>query len=195
TEKLDKYEEIFDEEDENAEPDRIYTEVKEGDRVHFGGIITATDKIMTRSNSYMGFVTVEDLYGSIECTLFPKTFTEAREFLNNDELIEVWGRIHIKGNTVSVNADRVAPLKATATVNSEPEEKEYLGLIFESLSEDEQLKLFDVLQSYVGEIPVILAIGGKKYKINCSVRKCEGLISELKLFLDEKSIVFFKKKS
>jgi DNA polymerase-3 subunit alpha len=55
---------------EDEEGERTYTEVTEGQKVHFGGIITAKDKIMTKSGSMMGFITVEDLYGQIECTLF-----------------------------------------------------------------------------------------------------------------------------
>ena len=50
-----------------------------------------------------------------------------------------------------------------------------------------------MLESYEGNIPVILAIGGKKFNSGQAVRRCDGLMLELKRYVLEKDIIFFKK--
>ena len=55
-------------------------------------------------------------------------------------------------------------------------------------------QVLDVLESYPGDIPVIIAMDNKKYNSNCSIRRCEGIMSELKGYVQEKDIIFFKKK-
>lgn len=197
TRKLDSYEIQYDDEENPEDGTRVYTEVKEGDKIHFGGIITSTDKIMTRSGSYMCFVTVEDLYGSIECTLFPKIYSDVRDQIVADELVEVWGKIHIKGNDVSINVDKIEKMNVENDAEDsfiEPKEKEYMGLIIPDAVKDKFDKISDILTSYPGEIAVIVAMDGKKYSFSASVRRCEGLMSELKNYLKDNEIIFFKKK-
>ena len=56
------------------------------------------------------------------------------------------------------------------------------------------LNILDIAENYPGNIPVIVAMNGKKYDARCSVRKCEALLAELKALISEKDIIFFKKK-
>ncbi|MBO7187702.1 MAG: DNA polymerase III subunit alpha [Clostridia bacterium] len=180
--------------EENEDGDRVYQEVKEGDKVHFGGIITATDKIMTRNGTTMGFITVEDLYGQIECTLFPRTYEEVKSFAVEDEIVEITGKIHIKDNKVSINAEKVQKMETGEAVPVEDKsEQEYMGIILPDTLAEKSDEILDILTTYPGNIPVIMAIKGKKYSTGCSVRKCEGLLSELKVYITDKEIIFFKK--
>ena len=181
--------------EENENGDKVYQEVKEGDRVHFGGIITATDKIMTKNGNMMGFITVEDLYGQIECTLFSRIYDTSKNFAVEDEIVEITGRIHIKDNDVTVNVDKIEKMATEdVTSSSEPIQQEYLGLIIPDEVSSKVDEILDVLMSYNGNIPVIMALKGKKYNANVSIRKCGGLLSELKVYLKDNEIVFFKKK-
>ena len=162
--------------------------------MHFGGIITATDKIMTRNGTTMGFITVEDLYGQIECTLFPRTYEEVKSFAVEDEIVEITGKIHIKDNKVSVNAEKVQKMETGEAVPAEDKsEQEYMGIILPDTLAEKSDEILDILTTYPGNIPVIMAIKGKKYSTGCSVRKCEGLLSELKVYITDKEIIFFKK--
>ena len=78
--------------------------------------------------------------------------------------------------------------------NSEPIEQGFLGLIISEENADKVDNIRDILESYPGDAKVILAINGKKYDAKCSVRRCEGLISELKSILKDSEIIFFIKK-
>ena len=46
---------------------KTYTEISDGQQVTMGGMVAATKKLQTRSGSFMAFVTIEDLYGTVEC--------------------------------------------------------------------------------------------------------------------------------
>ena len=195
TAKLDEYEEeIIESEGEEPQVKRTYTSVKEGDRVVFGGIITKVEKIMTKAGSYMGFVTIEDLDGSIECTVFPKTLSEGREFIVDDELVEIAGRIHIKDNAVTVNVDKITKMDIKKE-KTPAKEQEYLALVFDVKDDAKIDRVFDILASYPGDIPVYMAIEGKKYDAHFSVRRAEGLLLELGNELAEENIIFFQKKA
>ena len=196
TAKLDEYEEeIIESEGEEPQIKRTFTSVKEGDRVYFGGIITGVEKIMTKAGSYMGFVTVEDLDGSVECTVFPKTLSDAREYIVDDELVEISGRIHIKDNVATINVDKITKMDVKKEEIKDDREKEYLALIFDKNDKEKIDRVFDILSCYSGDIPVYMAIEGKKYDAHFSVRRAQGLLLELRNELPEDNIVFFRKKA
>ena len=183
----------FDEEDEEVR--RVYTEVKENDRVTFGGIITSSEKIMTKSGVYMCFITVEDLYGSIECTLFPKTYSESKNIAVTDEFVQVVGKIHIKDNKVSINVDKISKMETEPDkFDTADKEQEFLALFIDKYDKEFVDRVLNVLSGYPGEIPVYMAIEDKKYDAHFSVRRSDALIMELKELLPDKNIVFFKKK-
>ncbi|MDY6368011.1 MAG: OB-fold nucleic acid binding domain-containing protein, partial [Clostridia bacterium] len=199
TKKLLDYEEIIPddavaEEGEEIETIKVYNDLKEGDRVRFGGIITATDRILTRSGTYMGFITVEDLYGSIECTIFPKLYTEIKDYAVLDEVVEISGRIHIKDGEASVNADSVRLIgEVKATEETKQPSGEKLAVIINDGVDVEHVR--DILEAYPGDIPVLFAINGKAFNPKVSIRKCEGLNSELGGAVGKENIVFFIKNS
>ena len=43
----------------------------------------------------MAFVTVEDLYGAVECVCFPKVYDKMRSFLEADKVVSLTGKINI----------------------------------------------------------------------------------------------------
>ena len=196
TAKLDEYEEeIIEAEGDEPQVKRTFTSVREGDRVHFGGIITSVEKIMTKSGSYMGFIMVEDLNGSVECTVFPKTLSDARECIVDDELVEITGRIHIKDNVATVNVDKISKMEIKKAETNGDNGKEFLALVMDKKDDAKLDRIFDILACYPGEIPVYMAIEDKKYDAHFSIRHCEGLTLELRGELPENNIVFFRKKN
>ena len=60
--------------------------------VAIGGVITRIRTITTRKNDLMAFVTVEDLLGQIDVTIFPKTFKDFRDTLVEERIVVVKGK-------------------------------------------------------------------------------------------------------
>jgi DNA polymerase-3 subunit alpha len=77
--------------------------VEDGNTETLGGMITSRTLKTTRTNSVMAFVTLEDMFGTVEVIVFP------RDYEKNRKLIEVDNRVLIRGK-VAVEEDRPAKL-------------------------------------------------------------------------------------
>ncbi len=181
----------FYEEDEDG--NKTYTEIAEGESVNMGGIISEFKRLSTKSGTTMAFVKVEDIYGQIEVICFPKVFEKAKDLLKDENIVRVVGKLQVKEGVPQIIAEGIYQLEVKEQAQ-EDLEQEYLGVVIPDGKEDILNDLLDILSSYEGNIPVIIAMNGKKYNAKCAIRKCSGLIGELKGYLQEKDIIFFKKK-
>ncbi|MBQ9588999.1 MAG: DNA polymerase III subunit alpha [Butyrivibrio sp.] len=82
------------------------TTVKDGATVTIGGIISDKKIKYTKNDQVMAFLVLEDLVGSVEVIVFPKTYEANAPRLNED------GKVFIEGR-VSVEEDRDAKLIAS----------------------------------------------------------------------------------
>lgn len=184
----------FYEEDEDG--NKTYSEIKEGEHVVMGGIISEFKRLATKSGQTMAFIKIEDIYGQIEAICFPKILEKSKDFIKEEEVVKLSGKLQIKDGVPQIIADSVDKLEIKEEQNSTPQaEQEFLGIIIPNGKEDSLTDIQDILASYVGNIPVIIAMNGKKYNAHASVRRCEGLLSELRNYVAEQDIIFFKKKS
>lgn len=181
--------------EEDEEGNKTYTEFKDGEHVIMGGIISEFKRLATKSGQTMAFVKVEDLYGQIETIIFPKVFDNSKEYLNVEDVVKISGKLQLKDGIPQIIADGVEPLEVKVDETPVNQEQEYMGLIIPDDKLDNRDDILDILTSYEGNIPVIIAMKGKKYNANCAVRKCEGLLAELKNYVSDQDIIFFKKKS
>ncbi len=69
---------------------------EDGKRVVMGGILTQCRKKATRKGEMMGFVTLEDLTGQIECMVFPKAYLRLSEEMREDRIALVTGRLSVR---------------------------------------------------------------------------------------------------
>lgn len=182
--------------EEDEDGNREYTEIKDGEQIVMGGIISEFKRLTTKSGQVMAFITVEDVYGSIEVVAFPKVFEKCKAVIANEEIVKISGKTQIKDGKPTILADGITKLeiKEEAAGHAAPAEKEYLGLIIPAGKENELNDILDIAESYEGDIPVIVAMNGKKYDAHLSVRRCEGLISELAGKIGKDNVVFFLKK-
>ncbi len=67
--------------------------VKDGAKVTIGGMITERRIMYTKKNQVMAFVTLEDLTGSVEVIVFPKSYAESSEYLTEDGKVFITGRV------------------------------------------------------------------------------------------------------
>lgn len=70
--------------------------IKDNEQVILGGILTEVKQKVTRNNTIMAFLKLEDLDGEIEVIVFPKTLDRIRESIAEDALVTIKGRINIK---------------------------------------------------------------------------------------------------
>ncbi len=81
-------------------------------RVQVIGLITQVKKIITRaSNAEMAFARIEDLTGSIEVVIFPKTYARTSQLWVRDGVVLVSGKIDQKEDRLMILADEVRVLQ------------------------------------------------------------------------------------
>ena len=75
-------------------------EVRDGESVILGGIITAKTKKNTKNGQTMAFLTFEDVTGSIELIAFPRDYEYNRMVLEEDKIVFVRGRVSVGDDPV-----------------------------------------------------------------------------------------------
>ena len=79
--------------DFQVDPEVGYTKVRDGARETIGGIIAEKTVKHTKTNQMMAFLTVEDLFGTVEVVVFPRDYEKYRQYLEEDNKIFVKGRV------------------------------------------------------------------------------------------------------
>jgi DNA polymerase-3 subunit alpha len=85
----------------------------DGMLVTVGGIITEKKTKTTKSNNLMAFITLEDLFGSMEIIVFPTILTRYSALLVNENAVFIDGRISIKEEEQpKIICDSVRPIRS-----------------------------------------------------------------------------------
>ena len=194
-----------------------YTEIQDGQQVTMGGMIGAYKKLKTRSGSFMAFVTVEDLFGSIECVCFPKVYDHIRSFLEADKVVSLSGKLSIEmdkapviivdkmweftleeDNAPAPQTERAYTLPsqegAKPVIREEKKEgKKTLWLNVTDMDEADVEELLETLSFYEGETEVFFVQGKKKFGCSEKVTLGKALMAELLSFMPENCIKIVEK--
>ena len=192
------------------------TYYKDGGNLSLCGIITHITVKQTRSNSAnMAFVTLEDLYGTVEVILFPKVFVKFGSMISEGNVICVNGTLSLEEekdakilvNTVfyptqsAANTNANANIKAdshTVSTTNSTKKKQRRGLFLKFSSQnDEKIKKAKIITSiFEGEEPLYLYYSDTKtYDLQPSeafVEVNDTMLSELKRLLGDENVVNVK---
>ena len=93
----------------------------DGQIVDMGGILTEVKGKATKKGSYMGFITLEDLTGQIECLVFPKVYERYQGMMAVDDLVVLHGRLSIREEEApKLLVEKLIPLEAWHPEESAP---------------------------------------------------------------------------
>ena len=186
------------EEDEDGH--KTYPELVDGAQVTMGGVIGTFKKINTRSGSSMAFISVEDLFGSIECVAFPNVYDRIKGVLAADKIVYLTGKMQLDSEKPPVIIlDKMqeygtetgiagATVQETPAQNKEP----VLWLNASYLTEEEFNDFSELFSHYTpGKMTIKIKRGDKLYRLT-EINYCRGLIDELLLYLSEKDIKLIK---
>lgn len=123
---------------------------KDKDKVILAGIIIEKNNKITRNNNMMAFVTLEDLYGSIECIVFPTTFEKYNDHIQEDQVVVIEGRLQFSEvEEAKIICESITPLRERNL------DKIYLRLLKDN--DNGRLKaITDILKKYPGDTPVYM---------------------------------------
>jgi DNA polymerase-3 subunit alpha len=143
-------------------------QVKDGEWITVGGIITAARKLKTRTGNMMMFATLDDLEGSIELIFFGDQLSEYEHVAQVDQIVMVRGRVgnDDRGLTIKVQAceafqpsvAEVEEARAAAAVVSRAPEPLMIVLDAARLPASILEELKHVFGNHTGESDVVLAV-------------------------------------
>ncbi len=161
-------------------------EVHDRQDVLIGGIVRDFKKIQTKKGDLMGYLTVEDLYGTIEVIAFPETFSESMDIISQDTPIVVYGYTDSTDKGLKIVAQKIASIddnKQLSEIKSggppaartdrrrpraarprpsrtdpEPEYKSLVLSMYNNTEPETLPKLKEIFSKYSGGCPVYLKI-------------------------------------
>ena len=165
--------------------------VKDNQAVTVGGMITEKTIKYTKNNKTMAFLTLEDLFGTVEVIVFPRDYERYSRYLNEDE------KVFIRGHA-NVEEDKNGKLICEKIYGFD-ETKRELWLQFptkEKFAQNEQA-LYDMLRDSDGNDEVVIYVASpravKRLGKNFNIRIEPGLVNNLTNFLGENNLKVVEK--
>ncbi len=83
---------------------------KDKSNLILGGIITAMRKKTTKNGNMMAYFVLEDLEGTIDVIVFPKTYEDFKEAMTEENVVVLEGRLDAAEFNVKILAESVIPI-------------------------------------------------------------------------------------
>ncbi len=142
-------------------------------QVRFVCIVNSVKKKVTKRDETMAFCVVEDLFGSVELIVFPKTWMAYAGLLKTGNIILVDGKISIKDDEIKLIAEKISAAPKTVenqsnmSDSSKPqnqEKKKKTGFFLRLQNQNQQQieKIKSLLLAYKGSLPVYLYFNDTK---------------------------------
>lgn len=129
-------------------------ELEDESLVTIGGVVSGV-KLVDTKNGKMGFLQIEDLSGSIEVVVFPKTLKEIKKDIENStNIFIVEGKVDKKEEEVKIIADKISLLGSS--IYSNKVRSLHINIKEEKCDDSVLFRLKNILSEYPGELPVIV---------------------------------------
>ncbi|MBC5811662.1 MAG: DNA polymerase III subunit alpha, partial [Candidatus Eremiobacteraeota bacterium] len=137
----------------------------EDDFVTIAGMLTEVRRTMTKAQQQMLIAKLEDMNGTVECIVFPKSYAQLQSAFVQDAIVTIKGRVRFRERRGTIPGDE-APTEISVTVNEvKPFERRDLppapmGWHVTAQTRREIDALARLLDESPGSVPVVLHVGG-----------------------------------
>ena len=165
--------------------------IKDNQSVVIGGIITEKTIKYTKQNKAMAFITIEDLFGTVEVIIFPRDYEKYSRYLNEDEKVFVAGH-------ANVEEDKNGKLICEKIYSFDDTKRElWLQFATKESYEEKEKELYSRLYGSDGNDEIVIYIASpramKRLGQNYNIHINPELISNLTDFLGEKNVKIVEK--
>ena len=166
---LDKYIDLMDKVTDATTLDFIPDEENEGRTVavdnmkySMAGLINTVNIKTTRNNDTMAFITIEDLYGTIEVVVFPKVYNRLHNYLVKNTPVLVSGRASISEEEGKIICDDIVLLDSLK--KKDEALKKEIWLLFDDMDsfKERQPSLNRIIRDYPGYSNVYIQLRAEK---------------------------------
>ena len=163
--------------------DNSSSSYQDGQIVKYAGIITSIKKKYTKNNKIMAFVSIEDLYGTVEIIVFENCYQNCSNILIEDNIVVVEGRLSIREDEdTKIVAKEIKELKA--------KRKRILSIDINGLLEEDRKKLRGAIKYFYGErnnIPVEV-VENNEHKSCGAIYLNDDILEEFKMLMGENRV-------
>ena len=163
-------------------------EVEDGSRRTVGGVITNLQRKWTKKGDLMAVFTLEDLQGSIEVMVFPRTMAEIGHLLEDDAVVILGARVDKRDETPKLIATDLELFEPMA--DGEPPLR--LHLPPTRLTDQTLGRLKELFLDFPGDSEVYICVGERqvvRLPDDYTVSTRTGLVGELRALLGHESVV------
>ncbi len=130
--------------------------VSDGEYEVVGGMVVSKTLKTTKTNSVMAFITIEDLFGTLEIIIFPRDYEKYKYMIDVDE------KLLIKGK-VAMEEDKPAKLICTEVIPfSEIPKEVWIRFADKNDFMQNEQNLYRILEDYDGNDSVVIYCEGEK---------------------------------
>ena len=155
--------------------------------VTLGGMIIETRMNTTKANKLMCFITLEDLYGTIECLVFPRIYDRLARMIQNDTVVVICGTLSLREDEEpKLLVEDIRPLDSAESTPLAPERPKRLYLKIENRALTPMAQ--NLLREHPGSMVVRAVIQGTVYELPLRVAPDGELIKALENLLGGGSV-------
>ena len=165
--------------------------ITDDEKAMIGGIITAKNVKYTKQNKAMAFLTVEDLYGSVEVIVFPREYERYHLLMQEEQKVFIRGR-------VSAEEDKNGKLICEKIYSFDDARRElWIQFADRETFEQQENETLALLSGSDGQDQVVIYLAKehamKRLGANMTVFANNKLVNELNKKLGEKNIKVLEK--
>ncbi len=112
------------------------------------GVVVSLKESVTKKGDRMGFITLEDLKGTVEVVVFPDTYKECAHYLKGEDPLLVRGRIDSGEESVKLIATEILPIR---DVRENLTRNVRFRLTTPGLEREQLLRLREIIESHRGD--------------------------------------------
>ncbi len=167
------------------------TNVRDQAMYTIGGMVSAVTLKLTRNNQNMAFVTLEDMYGTVEVVVFPKDFEKNRSILHQDAKLFITGR-------ASVSEDEAKLLFSKAIAFDDIPKDAWLQFETREQYDSMEGRMYDIIDQYPGSSMIKIYIKEGKLRKNLpaqfGIRANSAGLEMLRAMLGEENVIVKERK-
>ncbi len=174
-----------------GDEESIHNTVRDGMPVTLAGMVSGKRILLTKKNTQMAFIQLEDLSGTVEVVVFPNVFERAKEFLSEDSVIVVKG-------TVNCREEEEPKILAEKIFLIDDYDGDALRAAVKlripgDMDEQETLcDMKEILEAFPGDTPVIIYLTQSRKSLktgtNLWISPCDGFFSEIEKLVGKENI-------
>jgi DNA polymerase-3 subunit alpha len=158
--------------------------VEDDSAVRVAGLVTTVRRTLTKAQQQMLIATIEDMTGSIECIVFPKSYGQLQSAFVEDAIVIINGRLRLRERRGAVPGEET-PVEFSVSVNDvqpfarQAAPPEFPGWHVTVSTRSHVDALAQLLEESPGTIPLVFHISGQTKRSSRGIANAPYVKSEL----------------